>query len=199
MEMVLHLPRLQCDWWSVSRNPGITMQDIIDNPQCFWEFFAVSENPNLTVDILSMYAPIRFKWYSVTSNPGITMQDIMDHPEYPWDPYAICENPNLSIQMILDTPVERWNGRWDVISCNPGITIVDVLLHPELNWNWNYVLANEFTLDKTLYVNNAVGSVLLMTLFDTHEWAPLTDSDCSLLVEDILYNCYLVSCILPFV
>ena len=36
----------------VSQNPSITMKDISDNPDLFWEWNAVMRNPNITMDFI---------------------------------------------------------------------------------------------------------------------------------------------------
>jgi hypothetical protein len=68
------------DWDLVSRNPGITMQNILDNPDKPW------------------------KWYYVSQNSDVTTQFILDNPDKPWNWYGISENPNITMQFILNHP-----------------------------------------------------------------------------------------------
>jgi len=49
------------DWRSISRNPNITMKDIINNPDKPWN------------------------WNWISFNPNITIEDIINNPDKPWD------------------------------------------------------------------------------------------------------------------
>ena len=96
--------------------------------------------------------------------------------------------------MIIQYLGKKWN--WGFISRNPGITLQDIINHPECPWDWDRVFANEFTLEKSLYVNNQLGRVLLVSMLDDYTNDASTALDNTLLV---LYNDYHLSRILPYV
>ena len=57
----------------------------------------------------------QWNWYFISLNPNITME-IINNPDKPWDWKCISHNPNLTIKMINDNPDKPWClGQ---ISCN---------------------------------------------------------------------------------
>ena len=53
--MVEQYVRKNWDWRSVSSNPGITMQDIINHPIFAWGWLCVSSNPNMTFAMVKQF------------------------------------------------------------------------------------------------------------------------------------------------
>ena len=41
--------RIEWDWYDLSQNENISMQDVIENPDLPWEYGGMSSNPNLTI------------------------------------------------------------------------------------------------------------------------------------------------------
>ena len=92
------------------------------------------------------------------------MRDIINHPEYPWDWKNISENPGLTMQMIVRFPKKMWC--WSAISCNPGITIQDIKENPNYHWHMKYIFGNDFQIDQQMYVNNQIGRLLLVSMYE---------------------------------
>jgi hypothetical protein len=46
---------LELNWTKISSSPNITMKDIIENKDFPWNFMGVSDNPNLTCDIINEF------------------------------------------------------------------------------------------------------------------------------------------------
>ena len=192
------------EWISVSSNPGIMMQDIMNNPECPWKWNYVSDNPNLTMSMVIQYPNKEWDWTGISMCPGITMQDIMNHPEYPWEWVYVSSNPNLTMSMILQYPYKPWN--WNCISSNPGITMQDIMNHPEYLWEWDYVFRNEFILDKSSYVNNQLGRILLITIWNEYNYGSNNNTRTPIslplslsIVELVFNNDYHISNILPYI
>jgi len=40
------------DWYAISRNENITMNDIKDCPSFPWKYEGISENPNITIQFI---------------------------------------------------------------------------------------------------------------------------------------------------
>ena len=157
-------------------------------------FVDLSANNGLTMDTINEYPNKKWDWNSVSRNPGITVQDVINHPEYPWEwIYGVSYNPNLTISMILLYPDKEWD--WYGISRNPGITVQDVINHPEYPWYWNEVFGNKAATDNSLYVNNQLGRVLLVSMLDEYNNDTSTPLDNTL---PVLCNDYHLSCILPY-
>lgn len=111
-------PRLAnlLDWSGLSENISFTISDIIKNPQYPWEWEWVSNNPNVTLQIIidSMGENtndnnIDWDWSELIRNPGIDFNDINDNCDLPWDLTAISWNPNLTAKNIIDHPEIEWN------------------------------------------------------------------------------------------
>ena len=96
--------------------------------------------------------------------------------------------------MIVKCLTKDWN--WLRVSSNPGITMKDIINHPEYPWEWNSVIGHKFTRDKTEYVNNQIGRVLLVSMLDEYNTDNSTLLNHTLLV---LYNDYQLSQILSYI
>ena len=205
----------------MSRNPGITLQNIFDNPlttyewkwyryesflyipvgygkECKWNSMYMSMNPNLTLDIVKQHPEIDWCWYRLSNNEGITMQDIVNHPTYPWRWQYVSLNINLTMTMVNSRPAKGWN--WADVSCHPGITMQDIKTHPHLPWQWEYVIANNFTLDKELYVSNLYAAILLLTMLEhSQSWSEEADDAGAVSRVNVLHDEYHLSNIVPYV
>ena len=95
--------------------------------------------------------------------------------------------------MINQYPNKDWN--WYNISRNPGITMQDIIKYPEYPWKWNSVFGHSFSWDKSLYVNNQIGKLLLIAMLDDYY-----NDNSTLLINTllVLYNDYHLSQILPY-
>lgn len=86
----------------LSNNPNITLDIIEDNPTLDWDWKLISGNPNITIDFIQKNIDKfdLFDWYAISRNENITMNDIKDCPSFPWKYEGISENPNITIQFI---------------------------------------------------------------------------------------------------
>ena len=86
-------------WPLISANPGITMQDIMKHPDFPWDWeIGISDNPNLTINMLNQYPDKEWNWYYISRNPGITIEDIISNPQY-----------NIESDYIEDSCGWQWN------------------------------------------------------------------------------------------
>jgi hypothetical protein len=94
--------------------------DIIKaNPDKPWNWIMISENPNLTIEMILSNPNKQWNWNEISRNPNITMDIIKANPDKPWNWIMISENPNLTIEMILSNPDKIWS--WFLMSRNPFI------------------------------------------------------------------------------
>jgi uncharacterized C2H2 Zn-finger protein len=85
---------------NISSNPGITLQNMKDNPDIEWVWYNVCQNPNITMEMLEEYektTPILhgrdmngecIDWGGVCYNPNLTMEFInkyTDRKKYSWE------------------------------------------------------------------------------------------------------------------
>lgn len=151
------------DWVKLAANPGITSEDIINNPTFPWDHWYFTLNPNcfdyikqhpeinwdysdldfnekLTIEYVLEHPERKWDWRYVSANPGIGLPDIINHPELPWNWKWISRNPNMNIQFILANKGKKWN--WVELSANSGITMHDVEANPKLAWSWTGLSRN---------------------------------------------------------
>ena len=55
-------PNKDWNWWNLSRNSNITMEIIEKFPDKPWKWELVSSNPNLTMDIIEKYPDKPWDW-----------------------------------------------------------------------------------------------------------------------------------------
>lgn len=81
--------------WSfrgVSANSGITMADIVANPQLPWKIKYISSNPNLTIDFVVAHPHSDWDWIQISSNKRLTSRDVLSNLDQPWKWSAMSGN-----------------------------------------------------------------------------------------------------------
>jgi len=76
-------------------------------------------NKNCDNDLIKLiqYFPNKsWNWSSISQNPNITWEIIRDNPDKPWNWYCISCNPNITWEIIRDNPDRNWS--WRGISFN---------------------------------------------------------------------------------
>ena len=79
----------------------------------YWEFVLkfsdkldwswISENPNITMDIIEKYPDKPWNWSAISNNSNITMEFIEKYPDNPWDWYRISCNPfNYEKELFIE-------------------------------------------------------------------------------------------------
>ena len=93
----------------------------------------------------------KLSWNYISQNPNITMEIIEKYPNKPWDWEFISENPNITIEFIEKYPYKSWD--WDSISQNPNLTMEMIMIEnsPDKPWNWVCISKNKFTKEKELF------------------------------------------------
>jgi hypothetical protein len=79
-----------------------------------WNWFEISCNPNITMDIIQANPDIPWDWHGISRNHNITMDIIQANPDKPWDWDGISRNPNLTMEFIQANIDKPWY--WSVIS-----------------------------------------------------------------------------------
>lgn len=111
IDLVLKFRDRPWHWYSLSANPNITYQDVIDYPDLPWNWSGLSSNTSVA-----------------------TLHNISENPSRPWNWNIIAQNPNVSLKFIVDNP-DKWNYWY--LSYNPNITLQYVLSHLDKNWSWH--------------------------------------------------------------
>lgn len=130
-----------------------------------WNFSVLSENPNLTWEIIRNFElPDKvWHWTSLSYNLGITIDDIASnidkpwvwsamwnrhtvdnmrkYPDLPWDWGRLLNHRDLPIDFIrefIHKPL-----RWDALSAYHPIT-VEIVQEFENKWSWSLVACNSY-------------------------------------------------------
>ncbi len=70
---------------SLSENPNITWDIVLDNPNIEWNYQILSKNPNITWDIVKNNPNIEWNYSSMSRNPNITWDIVKNNPDIKWD------------------------------------------------------------------------------------------------------------------
>ena len=96
-----------------------------------WIWYGISQNPNITWDIIINNPDKPWRWCGINQNPNITWDIIINNPDKPWDWNAFSFNKNISWNIIKDNPNKQWN--WYGLSKNPNI------LKPNTNYKSEFI------------------------------------------------------------
>ena len=126
-------------WECIANNSTVTWNTVQENPNNHWDSDGLSENPNMTEDILksnfkidSCFTPIK----ELVWNIHCKSKDQMFEPEF----ISIFKNPNISWETIKTQPLHLCYI--DCFSGNPVIDIDIVLKNLHIKWNWEDLSAN---------------------------------------------------------
>jgi len=114
-----------------------------------WDWDWISENTNLTMEIIEKYIDSPWDWNLISRNPNTTMEFIKKYPNKPWNWYNISNNPNNTMEIIEKYIDLRWE--WSSISRNQNITMEFIGKYPDKPWNWFLLSNNKFTKEKELF------------------------------------------------
>ena len=129
-------------WEELHLNPNITMNDVINNPTIPWNFQFLSENLNLTEEmIFKRHKLVRLKnvktkywdWKKISNNHSLIINCIIKHPLRNWDFTLLNNNTKLTIDLILKYPTKNWD--WKNITNNPNITYDMIKKNSHLPWD----------------------------------------------------------------
>ena|ERR1700731_4758634 len=70
-KLIEHFPNKNWDWYELSRNPNITIREVLTHPYELWN------------------------WECLSANPGITMKDVLVYPNMPWRWDWLSQNPEF--------------------------------------------------------------------------------------------------------
>lgn len=108
---------LEINWRQASVSRAVKMKDILDHPEYDWVYEYVSQNPNVTLDMVVNKRPAEdWSWYYVCMSKNVFYDP---KKPYPWDYEALSRNPNITLDWIKPHP-EKWDFFW--MSLNEGLT-----------------------------------------------------------------------------
>lgn len=112
LEMIKNNFDISClcgrDGSDISKNPSITWKDVCNNTNIRWEWYDLSEHPNITLEIIKDHMCLltiglkycEWSWFNVSKNPNVTWEIIKANPTFPWVWEGISENPNITWEIM---------------------------------------------------------------------------------------------------
>ena len=111
-------PRMQHRWYTISAHPNITWDIVQENPDLPWCPEGVSENPNITADIL--FAHTNYSWkLSKYAFPSISFEDIQRFVQdirHMWPYPDVLHELSHYRNSLMEVP----KNCWDNISFEPN-------------------------------------------------------------------------------
>ncbi len=107
--------------------------------------------------LIHKYPTKPWNWYAISQNPNITMDIIEANPGKPWNWYGISINPNITMEHIEANPGKPWN--WSAISMNPNITLENIEANLD-KINFTSLSSNKFTFIRKQYQNKQMTKAL---------------------------------------
>lgn len=162
------------DWYSISRNKGISFEDIklhINNPNLKWNHDELSRNLSITlIDIENdtnnhgiSQLGINWDWRIISGREDLTEVFVRSHINIDWDWEALSYNESLSLEFIeLYFDKFTFPTLQEGLSHNPNLTLKFILTHlynindAHIEWDWSVIWCNKnITLtDIELYIDN---------------------------------------------
>ena len=82
---------------------------ILDNLDRAWDFCELSENPNVTWEIVKANPQIPWNFSYLSRNANITWEIITENPNEDWDIDYLIENPNITWEIVRDNSDDDWD------------------------------------------------------------------------------------------
>jgi hypothetical protein len=104
-------PKPKNCWYFIwlSQNSNITWEIVQANPDKPWCFHDLSENPNITWEIVQANPDKPWRFFNLSKNPNITWEIVQANPDKPWNFKMLSKNPNITWQVVQANPDKYWN------------------------------------------------------------------------------------------
>ena len=73
------------DWDYIAFNPNINLKNIKENIDKPWNFYKLSYNQSVTIDILNNFINREWDWDSLSENKNLTIEFINENMDKPWN------------------------------------------------------------------------------------------------------------------
>lgn len=165
LDFILKHKNKRFDWNLISRNPGITLEDIENNPTLPWKWEYVALNPNITIDFILKYLT-KFSKRNLNKKLGSTYNITLEHidafPNLFWNKFRLSKNPNMTLDYVMQHPVKhkktnRW--QWESVAKSPMITFEDVKKYPKFFKNDHFMRG--FSSNPNLTFDNVKDNITL--------------------------------------
>jgi len=108
-ELVRKIPETYRESWPMGANPAFTIQDILGNLDLPWNWYGVSRNPSVTIDVVKSAPHLRWEFMSLSSNKSIGIMDILQNAHMPWVWNLVSARHDLTAEIVLNYPDIAWD------------------------------------------------------------------------------------------
>ena len=84
-------------------------QSIKTFPENFWNFKMLSENPNITWEIVQSNPDKPWSYSMLSKNPNITWEIVQANRDKPWRFFNLSQNSNITWEIVKANPDKPWN------------------------------------------------------------------------------------------
>ena len=102
------------NWGTLSENPNITWDMVLQNPDETLNWCGLSYNSNITWDIVRQNLDKPWNWSGLSLNSNITRDIVQQNPDKPWDWFELSRNPNF---LCADEDILEYYIRQKAASC----------------------------------------------------------------------------------
>lgn len=139
-------PEININYFSLSHNPNITLNFVLNRLDKIWYWDALSRYLKLhKQDIIEHHHNINWSVYCLNCNSSFSVEDIIQLHRYCFQdsPYSgIIYNPNVKWEDITNPSYSfiRWD--WTFVSFHQSITMEIITSNLDKPWNWRFVSIN---------------------------------------------------------
>lgn len=139
-QFILDNPDKNWDWFELSANPNITLDIVYGNPHINWNYKQISKGIYITQHLIRDNPSIKWDYYMLSRNPTLTWDVVCQHPTKKWCYKWLSMHNNIHWEIVCQHPEKPWNSTY--LSMNPNITWDIVQQHPEIQWDYQYLSRN---------------------------------------------------------
>ena len=109
-------------------------QYILEHPDKRWNYGLLSENPNITWDIVQAHPEIPWDYDRLSGNPNITLNIVQAYPDKPWNYYWLSENKmEKSKEFFIRQKHQEWFRKSELYE-----ELIAKVWHPSNIERWKY-------------------------------------------------------------
>ena len=137
------------NWKYVSSRDDLDFIFVFDNLNLNWDWYQLSDNKNLTLEILDKNIDYdKWDWESISCNPNLTFTNPKKYPNINYE--YLSKNSNLTFDVVANNLDVNWN--FDVLSLHPNLSFNFVFesltSYFNLNWDGNTIEWNWYLLSR---------------------------------------------------
>jgi hypothetical protein len=139
MKTIKKHPEIRWEYYCLSENKNITINDFLENQNEEWELGLLIRNGNFSSKELVMLFDMYPHYVTINGLYYMDIYDIIENKNN-YDKYVntnivLSKHKQLTIKIIREHP--EINFDFDFVSCNKKISFEDIDNNLDLNWNFN--------------------------------------------------------------